>query len=869
MPFALARRRLAITAATAVACLAGPAVSDAQEEARTFVEADWFPYAIPSLADDATTGSAIDLSYLSPEPAGSSGHLRARDDGEIVDGEGNVIKLFGTNICDWHAMPAKELARPIAQRLRQLGVNFIRLHYYDWTVAPEGMMQADMKTVDPAKLDEFHHLIAELAEAGIYVDVNLHVARHYPGAPSGFHMSKGVDRVSRPLIEDQKSFARQVLASPNPHRDGQTLAEDPAVAIVEINNENSLMRDFWTRVGSLPPDVVPGLREGWNQFLLDRYGDTDALRQAWDGDLIPEGDANLIVGGVAALGVEASNNGTSSFEQGDGAAQWTVVTPGGEGWSHQLHVNDLPVRDGDRVVLRLRYRATQPLGIRLMKGGGSWVSVSGAPTLPASDDWQDVAISWTVDDDEPNIPTRLSFDAFNEVGTYEIQNLALRRGELPGLDVGQSLESASVPPPGLTGNGRALADWRDYCEQLELAYTAEMSAFLRDELNVQAMLLDTQVDYGGGVGLVRETRHSDLIDIHGYPTHPQNLTVDGQRAFRVEQKSTVGDAFEGLAKKAFWQVARMPAGVSEWDVNPPQDYNSESYPLLALLTAYQGWDMLGEYAWLNFQGSYEPESLEHPYHTTGNPAQIVFMPMAALTFRLGLIEPAGHALTLQLGEDHLLDASLGWDAIDGAWQNAGVGAASAFRQRLLLDVQPGDAEPLLLGEPMEADERGLIVSDTGQLTLDRREQGGEVLTVNAPALKAAFGHTLDHSFDLGGVGITVTEAGARPGTYANVALVSLDGKPIDQSAKLLLTTVARVHGEGWRFLDEERTLVTFGPGPMRAEPVGVTLSLPGGTWRMTPLDGTGRPMGDGRVGTTFDTRGLRSLWFLLEPADPR
>ena len=862
-------RPLLLTSITTAVALTLTTAARAEPHSR--IEADWFPFGVPALSNGATSGSPIDLSFLSPDPAGSHGRLVARDDGEIVDGQGTVVKLFGTNVCDFHAMPPLELARPIAVRLRELGVNFVRLHYYDYAAAPEGMMKPDGRTLDPTKLDQFHHFVAELAAAGVYTDVNLHVARHYPEQPAEWSdwMGKGVDRVLPRLIEDQKSFARQVLTTPNPHRDGKSLAEDPAVAFVEINNENSLMREGWTRLSSLPAGDLGPLARRWNDFLVGRYGDTAALREAWN-DGLTSGGGEKLPKGVADLALESGGDATLRPDAGRSAVRWTVTRAGPNPWSHQLHDHGVAVKDGDAIVLRLRYRGTGPVGVRLMHDGSPWTSATPSVSLPASREWRDVAVSWTVADDAPAVPLRLSFDAGNRPGTYEIADLSLRPGALPGVTEGQSLEDGTVPVPGLTGNGRAVAAWRDFCESLELDYTAEMTRFLKGDLGVTAMIWDTQANYGGGVGLVRESRFGDVIDLHGYPAHPTDVTQpDGPRTWQVSRKSVLGEGLGEWTSAGFWQVGSMPLAMTEFDLNPPQDYNSESYPMLSLLAAYQGWDLLGEYAWHTFEPGEDPQTLYTPFHTAGNPAQIAFMPASALMFRLGLVEPAGDAATLSVHEEAMLDADLGWSSLKPFWRGFGADDLSPLRQRLLVNLEPGDGEASISGKLRPGDAAGVTVSDTKQIRLDRTTAGKETLTVDAPALKMAFGHTLGKTFDLGDVRIEVTQAGTLAGDYANVALVALDGRPVAESQKLLLTAVARVHGEGWRFQDDADTTVIFGEGQNRAEPVAVRLSMPGGSWRMSPLDGTGRPAGGGvggASGATLDTAGLNSLWFLIEPA---
>ena len=126
-----------VVAALLVTAFAAPSIVRAVEEPELLPQnhTDWFPFVIPTLANERTQNTAIDLSFLNREAAGASGFLHARGE-TIVDGRGREVRLFGTNITDYHVMPPKDKAPLIARRLRELGVNFIRLHYYDWDKAP-------------------------------------------------------------------------------------------------------------------------------------------------------------------------------------------------------------------------------------------------------------------------------------------------------------------------------------------------------------------------------------------------------------------------------------------------------------------------------------------------------------------------------------------------------------------------------------------------------------------------------------------------------------------------------------------------------------------------------------------------------------
>jgi hypothetical protein len=103
----------------------------------------------------------------------------------------------------------------------------------------------DHLTIDPKRLERLDYLIAELKGQGIYVDVNLHVSRWFDEA-EGFvarqqrpNYDKGLDNFEPRMIELQKKYARDLLAHVNPYTKNRYAAE-PAVAFVEINNENAL-----------------------------------------------------------------------------------------------------------------------------------------------------------------------------------------------------------------------------------------------------------------------------------------------------------------------------------------------------------------------------------------------------------------------------------------------------------------------------------------------------------------------------------------------------------------------------------------------------------------------------------------------------
>lgn len=834
--------------------------------------AGWFPFVVPDLAGPETAASPVDLSFLSPEPAGSHGFLRASGE-DLVDERGAVVRLFGSNICDYHAMPPKELAPRIAERLRQLGINFIRLHYYEWAPAPDGILNPDYQTLDVDKLDQFDFLISHLKRCGVYVDINLHVARTYPGLPEGWDwMGKALDIVHEPYIESQVQYARDLMGHVNPYT-GNAYAHEPAVALVELNNENSpLQHSFWTRFATLPDRFAGPLRVRWNEWLGACYPDLDDLRRAWNGNSPPGPELlrNSDFGqGLDGWDLQNSGGARSKLEvvAGDDGPflRWDATASGTEAWHLQFFQSSVPVRHGGDYVATFRARADAPLDLQvsLMQQGPPWRLVGPVSTVHLTPQWTDYTMGWTVTNAE-GIAVRLNLSTDNRTGRVELGDLSLREGVVNGLDPGQSPSEGTVP---LVPDASCPARARDYVRflmDLEEDYVTRMRRLLKDEIGVGSLVLHTQASYGGLAGLRRAQRLDDVVDCHAYPAHPRRVTDETGRSYwAVNNASMLDGAFGGLESLAQWRVAGKPYIVTEFDLNPPNDHASETFPLLALLGSYQGWAAVADYSWYNFQGTYGHNRINSAFADTGHAGQMACIPAAALLFRAGLVSPAQTRAVLTAPEEGIAETLVGhdWYGAPNVWAQLGYGPLTSWRLGMAARVAGGTGEARADGAP--AVQAAGAVSDTGEIAFDRAEAGRETLTVAAPAVRMLLGRVAGRSFALGGVGIAVATGTRRD--YANISLVALDGKPVADSRKLLLTAVARVENAGQRW-SPDRSHADWGEGPTLAEPVSLTVTLPTADWRVTALDGGGQPTqaipptaGSFALGPRYAT-----LWYLFE-----
>ena len=243
-----------------------------------------FPFVLPW--DDASE-TITSVAALNPTPAGAGGFIRPKD-GHFVDEKGRRVRFLGVNFTFGANFTDHESAKKAAARMHKFGINVVRLHHMDYFPAPNGIFDPrykDTQHLDAGQLDRLDFLIAQLKKNGIYVNINLHVSRHF-NAADGFAEAdklsgKVVNFFEPRMIELQKKYARDLLTHRNPYTKTRYV-EEPAVAFVELTNENTLLGAAWDgTLDNLPRPYHGELQKQWNAWLRKRYGDTPALRRAW------------------------------------------------------------------------------------------------------------------------------------------------------------------------------------------------------------------------------------------------------------------------------------------------------------------------------------------------------------------------------------------------------------------------------------------------------------------------------------------------------------------------------------------------------------------------------------------------------------
>jgi hypothetical protein len=193
----------------------------------------------------------VDLSSFLEAPAGKDGHIGIKD-GHFVTPDGKRFRIWGVNFTGAACFPSREDAPIVAAHLARFGINCVRFHFLDANGPMSLFVQGrkDTRKLDPKQLDTLDYFVAELKKRGIYTDLNLNVGRTYRKGDGvrdyeylGF--AKILNYFDKRVQKLHKEYARQLLTHRNPYTRTQYRYE-PAVAIVELVNENSIVEAWFS-----------------------------------------------------------------------------------------------------------------------------------------------------------------------------------------------------------------------------------------------------------------------------------------------------------------------------------------------------------------------------------------------------------------------------------------------------------------------------------------------------------------------------------------------------------------------------------------------------------------------------------------------
>ena len=855
------------------ACAAGMALA--------VTEDGMFPFVISYDAPD----NVVNMSHLLEAPAGKDGRIRVKD-GHFANDRGRV-KLHATNLTGPANFPTHAEADRLAARLARFGINCVRLHYFDSSYgtfmlpAEQGILTEDFRTrrqFDAERRDRQDYLVAQFKMRGIYVNVNLHVARTLDArdgfAPGTPWANKGADQFDPRIIEMEKEYARELLSHVNPYT-GMSYLKDPVVAVVELNNEDALWRVYLKGgIDRLGEPYATVLRNQWNDWLLKKYGSGARMLEAWRRQMRPLGGEMIAEGAfdraVAPDGKTwALDKGGAGAKVGavDGALRVTVTKKGGELFPKVYRRVAVQKDEPYTVSFRIRRKsgAAGEVGFAVADRRRGWASLGVLTRIEPTADWTEHAFTFYAADTVPN--AEIQFTRFG-VGVYEIDDLSFRTGG-KSLDMaGLSPEKGEIPVVAskVAAAPQMTRDFFQFLVDTERAYWTGMRDYLQKELGLEAPVSGTQLGYSPP----HVQADLDYVDKHAYWCHP---SVNSN--WTIRNKAMVNARGGCILRLAGERVAGKPYTVSEYNHPYPIFYGAEGQPMLRAYGALQGWDGVFEYSYNNRQRA-EPDFNEYFFSIVARTDVLAHFPACAAIYLRGDVKESATKVTANLPYAEYFEHLVKQRSVPVGIEAASAGklpAELALVHQVAVDVT-GNTKTAVAGRP-PYQPKAVVTSDTGELTWNSEIPESGVWTVNTPNTKLFTGFPKGRAFDLGGVKVAVGETKLG---WATVSLTSHDATGFGENgrpARILLAATGLCHNKGAKFKDHAGGAIScrgraWGGGPVVAEgvPAVITLPTPAANVTCRALDERGEPKADVPVAADADGHAVvaigpayRTVWY--------
>ena len=288
----------------------------------------WFPFA----PKESITGSKINMASWLDAPAGKHGFLQMKDD-DLQFANGKKIKFWGVNIASNRPFVEAEEAVRWTNFMAAYGINAVRFHKFTWE-ATDGVYSTRLTD---AKWKNFDFFCSKLRGAGIYYAWS-HIYGHRvrPADSSRLLAYSEVANTNFPwshlngstasivnFAEDLQDLNIELTVNMLNHVNpvtGLRYADDPALAYIELQNEDNI---FWSAIESVlkqTPTYRALLCQKFSQWLEKKYGSQQALDGAWGMGVLPADES------LAAKNIYPQpNHGMFSHESEKAAKAGTAV----------------------------------------------------------------------------------------------------------------------------------------------------------------------------------------------------------------------------------------------------------------------------------------------------------------------------------------------------------------------------------------------------------------------------------------------------------------------------------------------------------------------------------------------------------------
>ncbi|MCF7707969.1 MAG: hypothetical protein K9N52_03605 [Verrucomicrobia bacterium] len=398
---------------------------------------------------------------------------------------------------------------------------------------------------------------------------------------------------------------------------------------------------------------------------------------------------------------------------------------------------------------------------------------------------------------------------------------------------------------------------------IEHCFFQQMRDLLKNKLRVRPLIAGTadHNDSYAAYAHIRANAMFDIIDGHGYWQHP-NL----DNTTWCKNTPMVNDPFDStVVQFARTPLQGKPFTISEVNHPFPHEYACEGYTILTAYALFHNWD--GIY-WFTF-GSGEKQKRPRGIRRNGwfdfsnDPVKMANLYTCALMWNRHDIEPAQKTVIRTVMPELEIAALRMERSKERPFFMPGFARSTPLVHKTLFRFGTDSDDEYIDIAPINR-----IESDTGQLGWYNAGESNGIVTIDSPKTQALIGFVESSDKSTSQMTTQITN------NFCSIILTSIDGVPLRQSKKMLLTTTARCTNTGFEWEKDRQTVAEWGQGPALIEAVSGKITLRNiGKFRnitVTPLSPLGIPM-DTTARTSIQENSARiwigntpTTWYMIK-----
>jgi len=375
-----------------------------------------------------------------------------------------------------------------------------------------------------------------------------------------------------------------------------------------------------------------------------------------------------------------------------------------------------------------------------------------------------------------------------------------------GLLKGEFLGNIKFFPLSIKGNNFSPGRKEDmalFLFDLQNTYFDSVSNYLKS-IGIKALIIR-----GNGnqlsIPCLYTAYRGDGIDSHVYYNHPtiigKNGMIKNSNPFKINTSI--------ISPVASNSVSGKPVCISEINWSFPSEHQYLFLPFVSSYASFQDWDIIILHAFCN-SGTPGKKYIEQQLIIGNNPLVITQIPVASLIFRMELINTDSITYFLDypdIWNEYLHFYNLRFPPLNWSMSPDFIPLAYKFRKILNGTGTNFHLKPLVWRVDTDS-----ITSTTGELTFDRKS---EIFIANNERVKVIAGRLGRKKMSLGDINVSF---GNSP-KYGGVYIVSLDGKELENSSRILIIDEAHVKNSNSRWEIPGKKFLRWGGPPVLVEVV--------------------------------------------------